>query len=127
MDLHHAGRRTDGQRNKAIFGKHAMIGHVYRNKSYFYAERDGLSSREVDFGAWWYSTAPDDRRLYAPCRVSWVADTGDVYTYNHWTGEIELLATIKEEAEIEWLLRGWVEMCGQPGSLGWIRGRLSEQ
>ena len=102
----------------------------------FYDKRGGKLSGEVDFGVWWW-----EENKNVAHRVSWVADTGDVYAVNQVKGTVELLGKTAPcthgyhpigkpidcagRAESERLLDGWAEECGKPDSLAWARERMA--
>jgi hypothetical protein len=80
-------------------------------------------SREVDCGVLWTTLAD-----FSPqWRVTWVEKTGEVYAYNQRRGAEEKLVVIgivEEEEELERLIAGYAERCGQPGELKWIVDKL---
>lgn len=76
-------------------------------------------SRELDFGVWWR-----DHNL-SPHRVTWVELTGEVYSVNLYEETVEVIGSVKTEAEIEERLKGWAEECGKEGSLYWVKRRLA--
>ncbi|HWF25995.1 MAG TPA: hypothetical protein VG275_11135 [Solirubrobacteraceae bacterium] len=82
-------------------------------------------SPEVDFGVWWRNEGESQT-----WRVSWVRDTGEVYAVTAGRPE-EVLAVLADSAgrphpreHVDWLLDGWGERCGDPGSLDWVRDRV---
>lgn len=86
----------------------------------FFADKTRMRSREVDFGVWWR-----DGRNYPTYRVSWIADTGEVYALDQTEQRVELLGKVATEAEVEQKLDGWGGICGLMQSLQWVRDRLT--
>jgi hypothetical protein len=102
-------------------------------------------SAELDFGVWW--RVGDD--VY---RVTWVDETGELIAVRlgrgrvdrtikvatHASGipglfgftvagepmEVYVLGRIRVRDQVEQLLAGWAEVCGEPESLGWVIDRL---
>lgn len=104
------------------------------------------SSEEVEFGNEWR----DGRSTRA---LSWIVDTGELYTMAENEGplalllrfgdaptggwpasgptgsaqlNIEVLAVVPTRAGVDTLLDGWQEQMGRPNSLDWLRQRLSQ-
>jgi hypothetical protein len=96
----------------------------YRSLSSFYtADPRRVRSRELDVGLWWRENA--DGPLH---RAAWVSDTGELYLVRlgpsqHGGGEVEVLGTVADRAQLESVLEGWREQCGGPRSLTWLRER----
>lgn len=88
----------------------------------FYRVRGGERSIEVDFGVWWRYRAQPGGTTY---RVSWVEDTGDVYSIRSTDGLVELVGEgYGTREEIEAALDGWADVCGTERSMLWVVARL---
>jgi hypothetical protein len=91
--------------------------------SFYSADPRRISSRERDVGLWWRDA------LDAPLhRAAWVSDTGELYLVRlgpaeQGGGAVEVLAEGAAEQQLEAVLEGWREHCGEPRSLSWLRGR----
>lgn len=98
----------------------------YGSLSNFYtADRRRASSRERDVGLWWREDARGPLH-----RAAWVNDTGELYLVRlgpteQGGGQVEVLATIADDEQLERELEGWREHCGQPQSLSWLRSRTA--
>jgi len=82
-----------------------------------------IVSRERDIGLWWRDTP--DQPLH---RAAWVSETGELYlvrlgSAENGGGPVELLAQGAQEQQLERILDGWRERCGEPRSLSWLRAR----
>src|SRR5580704_15374817 len=82
-----------------------------------------IDSRELDVGLWWREG--DSGCLH---RAAWVSDTGELYLVrlgpsSEGGGRVEVLGSVTERDRLEWVLKGWRERCGEPGSLAWLRER----
>jgi hypothetical protein len=92
---------------------------------FYTADPRRVGSREHDVGLWWR----DD--LNGPLhRAAWVSDTGELYLVRlgpaeQGGGTVEVLATVAEQEQLEHVLEGWREHCGEPRSLVWLRERAS--
>lgn len=86
----------------------------------FFADKRRMRSRELDFGVWWR-----DGRNYPTYRVSWIADTGEVYALDQTEQRVELLGKAGTEADIEQKLDGWAGICGLMQSLQWVRDKIT--
>lgn len=106
----------------------------------FYAddERRRLSP-EWDYGVWWCDEAGGVYRL------TWVCDTGELIVV-HLSGPIygrllgadalvvsagrelavAVVAVVEGEENVEALLDGWAQVCGEPESLAWVLERVRE-
>lgn len=110
---------------------------TYATMKDLFEERGGEFSGECDFGVWWYhDPARVGRGPYY--RVSVIHDTGDVYAFNQWTHQIELLCTLLNDCDepegklrhgpgcaysrAEQMFAGWSEGGSKP--LAWIRERI---
>jgi hypothetical protein len=97
---------------------------LYPSLADFYnADPDRLSSRELDVGLWWREES--DGPLH---RAAWVNETGELYLVrlgpiSQGGGTVEVLASVRDSAELEQLMAGWREHCGEPRSLSWLRER----
>lgn len=75
---------------------------------------------EVDYG-WW-----TDRMGCRRYRVTWDADTKALYIFDSFNRRNELLDHINARERVDELLVGWGEVCSQPNSIAWIRGRFEK-
>ncbi len=89
-------------------------------KDEFYKSKKRQRSRELDFRVWWR-----DGRNFPVYRVTWVADTGELYAIDQHDERLEILAIITDEAELEKTLDGWAGVCGLMNSLQWVRNRVA--
>jgi hypothetical protein len=84
---------------------------------------------ETDYGVWWR----EQHRPSPTWRVSYIQGTGEVYANqlggNRW---VEVLGVVPpDEGEnyhqtLDQLLEGWSDVCGQPGSLDWVREKVRQ-
>ena len=86
-------------------------------------DRRRLRSRERDFGLRWMGPEAS-----WPWRAAWVEATGELYVVQSGEpqaggGHVEVLALESELRVIERALAGWEDLCGEPGSLDWLRRR----
>jgi hypothetical protein len=91
--------------------------------SFYNADPDRLSSRELDVGLWWREES--DGPLH---RAAWVRATGELYLVRlgpaaQGGGSVEVLASVEGSEQLEALMVGWREHCGEPRSLSWLRER----
>jgi hypothetical protein len=91
--------------------------------AFYRADERRVHSRERDVGLWWREQA--DGPLH---RAAWVSDTGELYLVRlgpveQGGGRVEILATVADGEQLERLLEGWRERCGEPRSLSWLRER----
>jgi hypothetical protein len=113
-------RQMNGRRRRA-----AQTTRYGSLAGFYTADPRRVSSREHDVGLWWR----DD--LNGPLhRAAWVSDTGELYLVRlgpaeQGGGTIEVLATVAEQEQLEQVLEGWREHCGEPRSLAWLRERAS--
>jgi hypothetical protein len=94
--------------------------------SFYAADRRRIDSRELDVGLWWREDANGPLH-----RAAWVGDTGELYLVrlgpaDAGGGQVELLATVAEQEQLEEMLEGWRERCGRPRSLTWLRRRAAQ-
>jgi hypothetical protein len=98
----------------------------YGSLASFYREDPcRVRSREVDVGLWWREER--DGPLH---RAAWVVDTGELYLVRlgppeDGGGRVEVLASVFEREQLEIVLSGWREHCGEPRSLAWLRERAA--
>jgi len=98
----------------------------YDSLTAFYgADPRRVRSRERDVGLWWREDARGPLH-----RAAWVSDTGELYLVRlgpveHGGGKVEILATVADGEQLERVLDGWRERCGEPRSLGWLRARAA--
>jgi hypothetical protein len=98
--------------------------------SFYTADERRIHSRELDVGLWWR-----ERQEGPLHRAAWVMDTGELYLVRLGSpddggGRVELLARVEQREQLESVLDGWREHCGEPLSLSWLReraGRLGER
>jgi hypothetical protein len=113
-------RQTNGRRRRV-----AQTTRYGSLKGFYTADARRVGSREQDVGLWWR----DD--LNGPLhRAAWVSDTGELYLVRlgpaeQGGGTVEVLATVAEQEQLELVLEGWRERCGEPRSLAWLRERTS--
>jgi hypothetical protein len=89
----------------------------------FYSDPRRKRSRERDVGLYWR-----DGERGPTYRAAWLAETGELVSVRHGAvndggGVVELLAMIPYEHDLEDALDGWEDVCGEPGSMGWLRAR----
>ena len=89
------------------------------------ADRRRRTSGEVDFGATWREAGSNDA-----WRLSWIRDTGELYLcradgYDGSCTDVQVLAVVSAEAEVDALLDGWRDVRDDPDGLGWLSGRVS--
>lgn len=92
---------------------------------FYRADGDRLASRELDVGLWWREES--DGPLH---RAAWVRETGELYLVRLGPaslggGTVEVLATVADSEQLERLMVGWREHCGEPSSLSWLRERTA--
>ncbi len=91
--------------------------------SFYTADERRIHSRELDVGLWWREQ--QDGPLH---RAAWVMDTGELYLVrlgppDTGGGRVEVLASVDQREQLESVLEGWREHCGEPRSLSWLRER----
>ena len=89
--------------------------------AFYNADPDRLASRELDVGLWWREES--DGPLH---RAAWVSETGELYLVRlgpptQGGGTVEVLARVADSDQLERLMVGWREHCGEPRSLSWLR------
>jgi hypothetical protein len=110
-------RRTRSERGE----RYASLTDFYR------ADARRVQSRERDVGLWWRDGAHDPLH-----RAAWVSDTGELYLVRlgpveQGGGSVEILATVPDGEQLERVLGGWRERCGEPRSLSWLRARAQRR
>lgn len=101
----------------------------YNNIEAFYKENEERRrSGEADYGVWW--TAPGLN--WPTWRVSYIQKTGEVYAIElKDNGMVGLLGIVPpDDGEIYYqsldrILEGWADAICHPGSLTWVRNKLS--
>ncbi len=93
--------------------------------AFYNADADRLSSRELDVGLWWREESNGPLH-----RAAWVKDTGELYLVrlgaaSQGGGTVEVLASIPDSEQLERLMVGWREHCGEARSLSWFRQRAA--
>jgi hypothetical protein len=93
--------------------------------AFYNADPVRLDSRELDVGLWWREES--DGPLH---RAAWVGDTGELYLVRlgpvaEGGGTVEVLASVADSDQLERLMVGWREHCGEPRSLSWLRERAA--
>jgi hypothetical protein len=97
-------------------------GEHYRSLASFYtSDERRIHSRELDVGLWWRDQV--DGPLH---RAAWVNVTGELYVVRlgpaaDGGGRVEVLGIAADREQLEAALAGWRELCGEPGSLSWLR------
>jgi hypothetical protein len=92
--------------------------------AFYVAKRRRATSRERDVGLWWRGEG-----THAPTyRAAYVEATGELYLMQHegtpGGGRIDVLGRFDSFAELHRLVRGWEDVCGEPGSIDWLLARL---
>jgi hypothetical protein len=93
-------------------------------QAFYAADERRVRSRESDVGLWWRESAEGPLH-----RAAWVRDTGELYLVRlgppeQGGGEVEVLAHVAEQEQLERALEGWQGHCGEPQSLIWLRRRV---
>jgi hypothetical protein len=97
---------------------------TYPSLARFYgADSRRIASRERDIGLWWREAVGSPLH-----RAAWVSDTGELYLVRlgpaeQGGGVVEVLAECTDREQLESVLEGWREQCGEPRSLSWLRAR----
>ena len=78
------------------------------------------TSDQVDLGATWRWDGSNDA-----WRLSWLRDTGELYVcradgYDGSCSDVQLLAVVHREAELDALLDGWRDRRTDPDGLSWV-------
>lgn len=82
-------------------------------------------SAEVDFGATWRRPGSNDA-----WRLSWIRDTGELYvcradSYDGSCSDVQVLAVVPREADVDAMLDGWRERRTDPAGLAWVDRRVA--
>ena len=82
------------------------------------------TSDQLDLGATWREAGSNDA-----WRLSWLRETGELYVcrsdgYDGSCSDVQLLAVVTREAELDALLDGWREARTDPDGLSWLLGRV---
>jgi hypothetical protein len=99
---------------------------TYLSLGAFYAsDRRRDISQERDYGLWWRGDG-----FRAPTfRAAWVAETGELYVMQHegtpGGGRVDVIGRFADDVEVDAVLSGWQDVCGEPGSLRWLLERVS--
>ncbi len=109
---------------------------------HFYESNEARrNSEEIEFGSEWVG---EDGEIF---QLSWIEATGEMYLMADTPNnpvvdgfgdiiptpeqsselEVEVLGTIGTLDEVHSILEGWQDICGEPGSLAWLKVRLSER
>lgn len=112
-------RQSNGRRRTAHAKRYSSLSGFYNDDS------SRVRSAERDVGLWWREGI--DGPLH---RAAWVAETGELYLVRlgapeRGGGAVEVLATIADREQMEDVLDGWREQCGEPRSLAWLRARAA--
>ncbi len=103
--------------------------HVRRSWSDEFAfvaeDRRRRTSDQLDLGATWRGAGSNDA-----WRLSWLRDTGELYLcradgHDGSCSDVQLLAVVGRETELDALLDGWREARTDPDGLSWLYGRVS--
>lgn len=111
---------------RAVAARRSQQGQRYRSLASFYnADDRRIHSRELDVGLWWREDL--DGPLH---RAAWVSDTGELYLVrlgpaDDGGGQVQVLATVSDSEQLDSMLAGWRERCGEPGSLSWLCQRAA--
>jgi hypothetical protein len=109
---------------RKLAGRSASPASRYSSLASFYtADERRIHSRELDVGLWWREQQGGPLH-----RAAWVNDTGELYLVRlgpatDGGGRVEVLAQVEEREQLESVLEGWREHCGEPRSLSWLRER----
>ena len=92
-------------------------------EAFYDADRRRRRSRERDVGLAWRG------RRGATYRAAWIQETGEVYVLRrgHATqggGTVEVAERRFGQGELHSVLSGYQDVCGRPGSLGWLLERI---
>jgi hypothetical protein len=117
-------RQTDRRPRPRTRAKRPRGSWRYGSLAAFYRADDRrVHSRERDVGLWWREQAAGPLH-----RAAWVSDTGELYVVRlgpveQGGGSVEILAIVADGEQLERVLDGWRERCGEPRSLNWLRHR----
>jgi hypothetical protein len=120
-------RQTDRRPRPRTRSKRPRGSERYESLAAFYRADDRrVHSRERDVGLWWREQANGPLH-----RAAWVSDTGELCLVRlgpveQGGGRVEILATVADGEQLERVLEGWRERCGEPRSLSWLRDRARQ-
>ena len=82
------------------------------------------TSSELDLGATWRWAGANDA-----WRLAWLRATGELYTcradgYDGSCTDVQVLAVVQTEAELDALLAGWSDRRTDPDGLSWVVERV---
>ena len=83
------------------------------------------TSAELDLGATWRWAGSNDA-----WRLGWLRTTGELYVcradaHDGSCSDVQVLAVVEREAEVDVLLSGWPERRTDPDGLSWVSSRVS--
>ena len=91
--------------------------------AFYVANRRRQTSRERDIGLWWRGNGAHPPTF----RAAYVEATGELYVMQHegtaGGGRVDVLGRFRSFAELHRRIRGWEEVCGEPGSIDWLLAR----
>ena len=81
-------------------------------------------SDQLDLGATWRASTSNDA-----WRLSWLRDTGELYLcradgYDGACSDVQLLAVVEREKDLDVLLDGWRDARTDPDGLSWLLARV---
>ena len=92
--------------------------------AFYAADRRRATSRERDVGLWWRAEGP----LARSYRAAFVEATGELYVMQHegmrGGGQVQVLGHLDSFAELQRVVAGWEDVCGDSGSIDWLLGRM---
>ena len=88
-------------------------------------DRRRRTSDQLDLGATWRSAGSNDA-----WRLSWLRDTGELYLcradgHDGTCSDVQLLALVASERELDTLLDGWHDARTDPDGLSWLLRRVA--
>jgi hypothetical protein len=95
---------------------------TYPSLAAFYAaDPRRRPSPELDVGLWWR-----EGDGAAAARAAWVRATGELIVVRYGAGgAVEVLAIVHAEGDLHCVVAGWEDVCGEAGSLRWLRIRAA--
>jgi hypothetical protein len=99
---------------------------VLDEASFFAADPRRRTSEEAEYGALWRHADASGDEIW---RLAYVCDTGELYLarcdpYPGPDTELRLLGVFAAQRDVEAMVAGWQEHCGQAGSLDWLLAQL---
>ena len=90
--------------------------------AFYEADRRRAASRERDIGLWWRGDGP----LSPTYRAAYVETTGEVYLMQHegTLGHVDVVGRFDSFDQVERLVAGWEDVCGELGSIRWLLKRV---